>query len=226
MFVWYIYGLICGCCCDWFWWYSYSSWHVSFGISCGWCVGASMWMSGFLTAGPEEGRSFLRNAVFLVFLFWWWQWEKSRKKCVTHKNSARAGLLFYSFSNHVLSISNTKKTDCVSDQRTCTTVYVCLCLGLCWDRSWLTFCCYPCVCLSCLLLVSVCWAVLLTQPANKQTLQWIQLLLWFLFLLLQQSPKTTALGLSSSLQDHHFIWQLSLVASHRNSPRLWAVDWE
>jgi hypothetical protein len=26
-------------------------------------------MSGFLTVGPEEGRSFFRNVVFLVFLF-------------------------------------------------------------------------------------------------------------------------------------------------------------
>jgi hypothetical protein len=30
--------------------------------------GQNMWVSGFLTVGSEEGRSFFRNVVFLVFL--------------------------------------------------------------------------------------------------------------------------------------------------------------
>jgi hypothetical protein len=30
---------------------------------------ANMWMSGFLTAGSEEGRSFFQNIMLLMFLF-------------------------------------------------------------------------------------------------------------------------------------------------------------
>jgi hypothetical protein len=59
-------------------------WHVRFGISYGWFdavdVSGPTWgCLEFVTAGPEEGRSFFRNVVFftiLVFLSCWWQWKK------------------------------------------------------------------------------------------------------------------------------------------------------
>jgi hypothetical protein len=58
------------------------SWYLLWLVWCGWYVRANMRISGFLTIGPEEGRSFSWNVVFLVFYLRWWQWKKSSKQCV------------------------------------------------------------------------------------------------------------------------------------------------